>query len=35
MGTWDMDVVVRLAERLIGGDTLQTWHNNFAATGTS
>ena len=30
-----MHVVLRFVERCMGGDTLGTWHNKFAGTGTS
>ena len=29
-----LNVVVRFAEGDMGGDTLRTWHNRFAGTGT-
>ena len=32
---WNLNVVVRYAERYMGGDTLRTWHNKFAGTDTS
>ena len=35
MRAWDVDMVVRFAERGIGGDPLQTWHNKFPGTGAS
>ena len=35
MRGWDLDVMMRFEARIIGGDTLRTWHNNFAGTGTS
>ena len=35
MRGWDVDMVVRFAERGIGGDPLQTLHNKFPSTGAS
>ena len=35
MRACNLDRVARCAERGMGGDTLWTWHNKFAGTGTS
>ena len=35
MRACNVDVVARSTERGMGGDTLRTWHNKFASTGTS
>ena len=35
MRVCDLDLVTRYAERGMGGDTLRTWQNKFAGTGTS
>ena len=35
MRAWDLDVLVILAERDMGGNTLGAWANKFAGTGTS
>ena len=35
MRACNVDVVARSTERGMSGDTLRTWHNKFASTGTS
>ena len=35
MRVCDLDLVTRYTERGMGGDTLRTWQNKFAGTGTS